>query len=215
MDGGNDGKSGDEAGEDTNTGKQRLLPARSGSTPFHKSVKHRFLLLLSELFSPEMTKWQILNSLSVQTWRGGALGFWGVACRASVDHCKRKVFGEVTWRNEDISEPGEFAVAVERVGCKVQRLQVLPLDQVPGQMTIKKGNRTGCQLPLHTGKVLTSKQIVQNLSSCVHPRSARWTVRRPVRGRRAPDWRERLGEPERLSQARFERSWKRGCVFLK
>ena len=67
MDGGNDGKSGDEAGEDTDTRKQRLLAARSGSTPFHKSVKHRFLLLLSELFSPEMTKWQILNSLSVQT----------------------------------------------------------------------------------------------------------------------------------------------------
>ena len=67
MDGGNDGKSGDEAGEDTDTGEQRLLAARSGSTPFHESVKHRFLLLLSEYFPPEMTKWQILNSLSVQT----------------------------------------------------------------------------------------------------------------------------------------------------
>ena len=34
--------------------------------------------------------------------------------------------------NKNISEPGKLTVAVEGVGGKVQVVQVLPLDQVPG-----------------------------------------------------------------------------------
>ena len=54
-----------------------------------------------------------------------------------IDHPKSKDFkitrGKIcTCCNKDISEPGKLAVAVERVGGKVQGVQVLPLDQVPG-----------------------------------------------------------------------------------
>jgi hypothetical protein len=48
----------------------------------------------------------------------------------------------------------------------------------------------------------------RSLSSPVQPRSARWRVRRAVRGSREPAWSARLGQPERESQARLGRSWK-------
>ena len=86
-----------------------------------------------------MAKRQILDCLPIQADRGGTLCFWSVAFN-SASVMLRKIAPRVeitsgkitTCCNKNISEPGKLTVAVEGVGGKVQVVQVLPLDQVPG-----------------------------------------------------------------------------------